>query len=140
MSTFFRVAVYLSFVMIGFNLSIAFVGTLGAFPVEDIPGTGTVDESSTLTAFTRLTGGMEGVWLMVTSITGIGAIILAIAVKSFIPVGVHLFSVVFWTAYIKSNSILSVGGYIPGDFLAIFFVCMIFLFIAAVIGMLIGSG
>ena len=140
MSTFFKIAVYLSFVMIVFNLSIAFVGTLGAFPVEDIPGTGTVSEDSALTTFTGLTGGMEGVWLMVTTITGLGAVLLAIAVKSFIPVGVHLFSVVFWTAYIKSNSILSVGGYIPGDFLVIFLIGMIFLFIAAIIGMLTGSG
>lgn len=140
MNTFFRMAVYLSFAMIVFNLVIAFIGTLGAFPVEGTPGTGTVAETNALSTFTGLTGGMEGAWLLVTTITGFGAIALAIAFRQMIPIGLHLFGLVFWTSFTKANSIFSTGGFIPGEFLAIFFIGMMFLFIAAIIGMITGSG
>jgi len=137
--SFFKIAIYLAISMIVFNLVVGYVGSLEVFPVESIPGTGTVEENNALTTFTGLTDGMEGVWLMVTTVTGITAIGLAILTRSWIPVGLHLFSTVFWTAYTKSNSILSVGGYVPGDFLAIFFIVMMFIFLAAVIAMLTGS-
>jgi len=115
--SFLRIAIYLSIAMIVFNLIIGFVGGLDAFPIETIPGTGTIEEGNALSTFTGLSGGMENVWLLVTTITGIGAILLAIATRS----------------------VLSVGGFIPGDFLSIFFVCMLFLFLAAIVGILTGG-
>jgi len=141
MSTFFRIAVYLSFAMIVFNLVLAFIGSLNAFPVSGDIGTGTIGESNALTRLTGLTGGMEGVWLVVTSLLGLASAALAIATRSIVPIGLYIFGEVFWTAWIRSNIILSSTTLqIPGEFLGIFFICMMFLFIAAVIGMLTGSG
>jgi len=137
--SFLRIAIYLSIAMIVFNLIIGFVGGLDAFPIETIPGTGTIEEGNALSTFTGLSGGMENVWLLVTTITGIGAILLAIATRTLMPVGLYLFGEIFWTAYIRSNSVLSVGGFISSDFLSIFFVCMLFLFLAAIVGILTGG-
>jgi len=140
-NTFFRMAVYLSFAMIVFNLVIAFIGTLGAFDVEGTPGIGTMDETDALSVVTGLDDpNMNGLWLLLTAVAGIGAAVLAIAFRTMTPVGLYLFSLVFWTSYTKANSILSTGGYMPPEFLAIFFIGMTFLFIAAAVGMITGSG
>lgn len=136
--SFLKTAIYLALLMITFNLIVGFVGSLDIFPVESTPGTGNVDDDNILTTFTGLRGGMEGVWALATATTGIAAVGLSILTRTWIPTGVHLFSVTFWTAYTKSNSILSIGGYIPDEFLGIFFGIMVLIFIAAVIAILTG--
>jgi len=141
MSTFFRIAVYLTFAMIVFNLVIAFIGSLSIFPVSGELGTGLMEESNALSRLTGLTGGMEAVWFIGTSLLGLASAALAIATKSLVPIGLYIFGEVFWTAWIRSSLILSSPSLqIPGEFLAIFFICMMFLFIAAIIGMMAGSG
>lgn len=147
MNTFFRIAIYLSIVMILFNLTVGFIGGLTnvegnpVFPVADTPGIGNVNESSILGEVTGLEDpNMNALWVSVIGIGLLGASALSILTRSLIPIGIYLFSTVFWTAYINCNSILSAGGYIPSEFLSIFFAGMIFLFIAALIGMLTGSG
>ena len=147
MNTFFRIAIYLSIVMIFFNLVIGFVGGLTntdgdpVFPVAGTPGIGNVNESSILGEVTGLEDpNMNALWVSVVGGGILVAVVLSILTRSVVPIGIHIFSTVFWTAYINCNSILSAGGFIPGGFLSIFFVGMIFLFIAALIGMLTGSG
>jgi hypothetical protein len=126
--------------MLFFSLSVTFIHALGIFPVADNPGLEGITNENVLSRITGLTGGMEVVWALVTTISGFGAIVLGILTQSMTPIGIYLFSTVFWTAYINTSSILNVGGYIPADFLIIATVGIIFIFIAAVIGMLTGSG
>lgn len=141
MNTFFRLSIYFSFGMIIFTLAVSFIFSLGAFPLNENPaGIQDIDDANALTVLTGLSGGMEDLWLMVTMGTGVIAIGLAILTRSMTPIGLHIFSLVFWTAYTKTNSILNMGGYLPAEFLVIFTVGMVFLFIAAIIGMLVGSG
>jgi hypothetical protein len=134
--------------MIFFNVAVGFVGSLTTpsgdpvFPVAgDMGINSNVSEGTILANVTGLDNpNMANLWLSVVGLGFLGAVTLAFLTKSVIPIGIHLFSTVFWTAYIKSNSILSAGDFIPGDFLAIFLIGMIFLFIAALVGMLTGSG
>jgi len=147
LNTFFRIAIYLSVVMIFFNLVIGFVGGLTnvdgdpIFPVADTPGIGNVNESSILGEVTGLEDpNMNALWVSVVGGGILVAVVLSILTRSVVPIGIHIFSTVFWTAYINCNSILSTGNFIPSGFLSIFFVGTIFLFIAALIGMLTGSG
>jgi len=133
--------------MIFFNLVIGFVGGLTnvdgdpIFPVADTPGIGNVNESSILGEVTGLEDpNMNALWVSVVGGGILVAVVLSILTRSVVPIGIHIFSTVFWTAYINCNSILSTGNFIPSGFLSIFFVGTIFLFIAALIGMLTGSG
>ena len=135
---FFRVVIWLSILMIVFNLAIGFVASLDVFPVESVPGTGYVEPDNILTTFTGLSGGMENLWLAITTVGLLLSIPLAILTNSLIPVGIDIFATVFWTAYIKSHTVLSVGGYIPTEFLGIFLGVMVIVFIAAIIAMLTG--
>jgi len=140
LNTFFRVCVFLILAMLMFSLSVTFIYNLGIFPMPGNPGIEDVNDENILTRITRLKGGMEGVWLLFTTISGFGFIMLALLTQSMVPIGLYLFGAVFWTAYINVASILNVGGFIPGDFLLLFTVGLVFIFIAAVIGMLTGSG
>jgi len=126
--------------MIIFTLAVSFVQGLGAFPYQTPIGQQNISEENAVTQLTGLTGGLNEAWLY-ASFLGAGLAILAsILVKSFVPVGIYLFGLVFWTAYIRTFTIFSVGDYIPYSFLVIFSIGMIFIFMAAVIGMLTGSG
>jgi hypothetical protein len=126
--------------MLMFSLSVTFIYNLGIFPMPGNPGIEGINDANVLSRITGLTGGMEGVWLLVTTVSGFGFLMLALLTQSMVPIGLYLFGVVFWTAYLNVASILNVGGFIPGDFLLLFTVGLIFIFIAAVIGMLTGSG
>lgn len=146
MNTFFRVAIFFSIAMIVFNMVIGFVGSLEnpagdkVFPMRDTPGAVSADEESILSEVTGLEEpNMEALWIGIVGGGMAVALFLSWISHTLTPLGIHLFSTIFWTAWIKSNSILS-GGFIPQEFLNIFFVGMIFLFIAAVIGMITGSG
>ena len=55
-------------------------------------------------------------------------------------IGVWLFSSVFWTSYNNAISVIDVNSWIPGDFLLMFTVAFLFLWVGAVIGILTGSG
>jgi len=140
LNTFFRVCVFLILAMLMFSLSVTFIYNLGIFPMPGNPGIEGINDANVLSRITGLTGGMEGVWLLVTTVSGFGFLMLALLTQSMVPIGLYLFGVVFWTAYLNVASILNVGGFIPGDFLLLFTVGLVFIFIAAVIGMLTGSG
>ena len=125
--------------MLLFSLCVSFIHGLGVFPVADNPGLETTSDN-VLSQLTLLDGDMSALWLSLVTIGGVTALGLAYLTHSVTPIGIHLFGTVFWTAYIRTSSILNTGGYIPADFLLIATVGMIFIFIAAIIGMLTGSG
>jgi len=123
-----------------FTLVLSYVQSTGAFPVsgtggQEISSTGEVLEQTTALE----TGNMNYLWGIV--IGGIAAgLVAGWITHSIIPTGVFIFGGVFWASFINTHSILSYGGWIPGDFLMIFTVGAVFIFIAACVGMLTGSG
>jgi len=141
MNSFFRIAVMICMLLLVFTMVANFIQGLNAFPVEGSPG---VDVSSTDNALSSLTGldnpNMNYVFLGVTSLALLGTIALAYFTRSMIPIGLFFFGEVFWTSWIRFTSVFSYGGYIPGDFILIFTVGVMFIFIAAVIGLLTGGG
>ena len=141
MATFYQTCIYLCFGLIAFNLLFNFVDVFGAFTTTN-PDVGvTVDEGNVLSELTGLTdASMNGLWLIAVGGTGIAAIGLAWITHSITPVGIHLFSTVFWTAYMRTITVVNYGGYIPGELIVVFTVITLLLFVAAVIGMLTGSG
>ena len=139
--TFFRVCIYLCFGLLVFTLLISFIESTGAFPYEEAVGVQGITEENAIQTLTGLdTPSMQGIWLAVTTLAGVGAILAAWMTHSVTPVGLWLFGEVFWTAWIRTNIVLNAGGYIPAEFLIIFTVGVVFLFIAAIVGMLTGSG
>lgn len=125
--------------MIVLTLSINFINGLDIFETVETGVGISGDSDNIFSQLTGLTGGMEFIWLAVTSLAGVGAVLLATFMHSAIPVGAYLFSVVFWTSYGRSLSVLS-GLYIPSDFLLIGTVAMLFIWAGALAGMFSGSG
>lgn len=141
MNTFFRLAVFFTFAMLFATIIGNLLFTTGAFTyVDAAPGQQDINESNALSKLTGLSGGMESLWLIATTIAGITAVGISILVHSVVPIGIYVFGEVFWTSYIKLGGILSFGNFIPADLLTLIGVGMIFLFVAAVIGMFTGSG
>ena len=143
MNSFFRTCVVICFIMLAFSLVANFIDSTGAFGSHTggNPGVSVSSGDSALRTITNLEDpNMQSLWLGVTGLSLIGAIALAYVSHSLTPIGLHLFGAVFWTSWIRMSSIFSYGGYIPGDFILIFTVGVMFLFIAAIIGMLTGSG
>ena len=140
MNTFFRISIFLCIALLVFTLLISFVDGIGAFPYTnpigiEIGDTGTLLEDTT----TLERPNMDYLWLLV-----IGGIFAGLAfsarTQSIVPAGLFIFASVFWALFINTISILSIGGWIPGEILTIFTACTTLIFIAAAIGMLTGSG
>ena len=143
MNTFFRICVMFILLMLTFSLIANFVSGLGIFPNVAPVGIDVEEDSDALTLLTGLEDpNMKDIFLGVTTLTFIGAVALSFFTRSIIPIGLHLFSLVFWTSWTKMVVIFSVGSppYIPPDLLLVGTVGVMFIFIAAIIGMLTGSG
>jgi len=139
--TFYRTCIYLCVILIIFTLSINFVNSLGAFESYDASPTEeeiTVDNA--LEQVSGMEGNMASLWGLVVSLGAVGAFALVYVSKQISPIGIYLFSTVFWTSWLRMNMVVNVNGIIPVELMALFTVSAIFIFIAAVIGMLTGSG
>ena len=112
MNTFFRIAVFLAFGMLIFTLSLNFIDSLDVFPISGGIGQQGINETNAISKLTGLNGSMTDVFIIATSVGAILSIGLSILTRSIVPVGIYLFSEVFWTSYIRTFSIFSIGGYI----------------------------
>lgn len=141
MNSFFRVSIMICLLMLVFTLVANFVSGLGIFPNVANIGTSVGGISDALSRLTGLTdGNMNMIWLGVTGLSFLGAVALAAITRTMIPIGLHLFSLVFWTSWLRMSTIFSYGGYIPVEFIVIFTVGVMFVFIAAIIGLITGGG
>ena len=141
MNSFFRITIYFSIALVVFSLSINFIDGLAAFPIETEMGPQINNTDDALAALTKLDDpNMNSIFLLVTTGAGIVAVALAALTRSVVPIGIYVYGAVFWTSWIRAQSILSFGGYMPGDFLLIFTVGVMFIFIASIIGLLTGGG
>ena len=149
MSTFYEKCVYLTIVIFIFTLIFNFVMGLGIFSLVVQPeGTqfdgNMSDYLKTATISSDYEGGfiMDHLWETVL-LGSVGGLLLAIATQSTTIIGVYLFCFVFWSAFLNLISVLEVGGFLTGamwGLVGIGTAVMGFFFIAAVIGMLSGSG
>ena len=146
MNTFFRICIFICIGIIIFTLSVNFVNSLEtedgvkAFPVE-YETKSNITNDNILSELTGLTDpNMNFVWLLVTSAGALVAVGVGIFTQSITPVGIYLFGNVFWTSWIRMFAVVNVGGMLPETFTFIFLAGSVFVFIAAVIGMLTGSG
>ena len=141
MNTFFRICVYFCIALMVFTLLLNFVAATGAFSYtpddagKEITDTGTVLEDVTALEEPN----MDYLWLLVVGGIGAGLVVGALT-HSVVPAGIFVFGSIFWASFINVHGILSIGGFIPTDLLTIFTVGVVFIFIAAIVGMLTGSG
>ena len=145
MKTFFETCIYICICLIVFTLAVNFIHTTLAFPATGNIGQQTSDTSTALSAFTGLDNTyMNSIWGIATGVGAIAAIGLAWITHSISPVGIYLYSLVFWTSYIRAWAIISYGHFFEATegiaFILIFTVAIMFIFIASIIGMLTGSG
>lgn len=145
--TFFQICIIFAILLIVFNTSIVFVNALDVFGSEveagiDIESGDTSD--NVFTKITGLTGGAQSIWVTVLSITGIMSIGVAILMHSAVPVGVWIFSSVFWTSYTGLIGVININNIFTSEplsyFLLIFTVGLLFVWMGALAGMFSGSG
>ncbi|NIQ88323.1 MAG: hypothetical protein GWN93_04300 [Deltaproteobacteria bacterium] len=140
MNTLFRICIVICLGLLIFSLAVSYLEGTGAFEVsggagKDIGSTSTVLGDATDIDETN----MNYIWGVVITSTIVGAI-GSYFMHSVVPIGISIFSSVFWASFINTHGILSVGGYIPGDLMTIFTIVTVFVFIGACVGMLTGSG
>ena len=83
---------------------------------------------------------MLSLWGLVTGLGVAAGLVIGKLTGSTAPIGIFIFSDAFWTSYNATLHILTIGNYLPDSFILLATVGVTFLFIAAVIGMLTGSG
>lgn len=152
LSTFFQICIYITVAMVLFTLSISFVSALGVFQttVETgfVPGDTTNETFSDLTNLETSSGltGMNAILAIVTgSIIGlVGGMALGWIMQSTVFIGIGVFTGVFWTSYISALSIVNTNNWLMAFPMNLFVgmgtVGMLFIFGAAITGMLSGSG
>jgi len=136
----FKICIGFTLLLLAFSLMANFLSVLEVFPHTTNIG---LDVDSNEGALQILTGldepNMQYIFLGVTGLTFIGAVALCYLTKQIIPIGIHLFGVIFWTSWIRMTSALGYGGYMPVELLAVFTIGTMFIFIGAIIGMLTGN-
>lgn len=139
MNTFFRTCLFLCIGLIIFTLGLNFVNGLGVFPTEIEAGVGSgSDTSSYFSAFAEKD--TSYIWGLVIGGGVIAGGLISVLTRSIVPVGISIYATVFWTSYLRALGVLNIGNYIPADFLLMFTVGIVFLFIGSIVGMLTGSG
>ena len=152
LSTFFQICIYITVAMVLFTLSISFVSALGVFQTGVdagfVPGDTTDETFSGLTNLETSEGltGMNAILAIVTgSIIGlVGGVFLGLLMHSTVFIGIGIFTGVFWTSYGSALSIVNTNNWLMAYPMNLFVVMgtigMLFIFGAAITGMLSGSG
>jgi len=143
MNTLFRITFYLMILLILFNLGWGLLRGIDNTVYADSQDNNVIGESTDMGIFTELTG-LQGDALNLFSISAVvgmaGATAFAYMVQSLIPVALYIFGVGFWASYNATVTTININGWIPGPFMAMITVVMIFLFMGAVIGLITGNG
>jgi len=140
MSTFFKLCIFYCIGLLIFSLLFGLVSATGAFDLSSQPGVQISSTEDSLGELSSLQTPSVGFLFGLVAFGSAAGIFLGWVTKSIVPVGISIFGSVFWASFINTHSILSTGGFIPVELLLIFTVCTMLIFIAAVIGMLTGSG
>lgn len=141
LSSFFQKCIYFTVIIFIFTLLVNFIIALNIFGVVAIgPATGG-DPSGYIEETFNIKLTTTDIWSIAFGAAAIGAIGIGFLTQSTTVVGVYLFSVVFWTGFLSMYN--SFGYLFVGTmsmFFGIGFAIVLIVFIAAIIGMLSGSG
>jgi len=142
MNTLFRICVYYCVALLIFTLAFNFVTSVGAFDVTSGPGITNVNEENLLSFFSDWSGGMNAVFGGFVILSFSLVVLLAWAFHSMIPIGIYIFSMIFWTSFLRAWGIFMDAGFLEGlqEFTFMFWAGTVFIFIGATVGMSTGSG
>jgi hypothetical protein len=147
MNTFYRTCVIICLGLLVFTLWLNYVQSTNAFPISETSGQDIGDTGTALGETSSLENpNMNWLWASVVAGIALGIGSAAAArwiganVNATVLGGVSFFGTVFWASFVKTHSILSIGSFIDPSVLTIFTIITMFVFIAAIIGMLTGSG
>lgn len=153
----YQISIYFCIIMLIFSLSVSFVSAAGFYQTnvtsgpqlgdksEEIVGNATKTNRSVsqkteeegLDLPSKLTFG--NLWPPLLFGGGLSVIGVAWITRSPRVIGAFAFGLVFWSAYLNMNSIINIGGYMPGfGFTAIFHSGISLMFIGAMIGIFTG--
>jgi len=139
-----KTCLYICMLLIMFTLVINFVDSTSAFDTKVESGVETqTSDNDVLEVFTNNPDQtVNNIWLVAVGSALVGAAFLAAITHSIVPIGIHLFSTIFWTSYLRAWAVISAGGFTEdlGGFMIIFTAAVMFLFIGAIVSMLTGSG
>ncbi|GAH03598.1 unnamed protein product [marine sediment metagenome] len=140
LNTFFQICIYFCIITLVFTLAINVVSAWNLFVTVD-SGIQTAEQSDNILAvITGFSGGMEIIWTFILTIGGISSIIVAKFLQNSSIIGVWLLSSVMWTSYFKTVTVVDINNWIPSDIILIFTTAILFIWVAAIIGMLSRSG
>ena len=141
MNTFFRICIMICILLIVFNLTWSIVRGWQVFEGMSEEEASNLDTQDWFLTFTGLDSGMAGLWLLVTGVGLAASGFMAWATHSTTPIGIFVFADIFWTSYNGTVNIINIGNWATDTgFILIVTIGMAVLFIAAIIGMLTGSG
>lgn len=139
MNTFFRTCLFICIAVIIFTLGLNVVNGLDVFPTEIEAGAGGGDDTASyFSSFAE--EDTDYIWGLVIGGGVIAGGLISVLTRSIVPVGISIYATVFWASYLRALGVMNIGGYIPDDFLLMFTVGIVFLFVGSVVGMLTGSG
>lgn len=136
-SIYFTLAMFLFILVFNFIVGLNIFGAVAGGPtVEGTPEQYALSLFGSPLSFTNI-------WSIGAGAMVVGAVAIAIATGSMIAVAIYLYGVTFWTGFITMWGIfatVAMSNVTILSFLGIGFAVMIVVFIAAIIGMLGGSG
>lgn len=147
--SFFETCVYITIILFVFTLLFNAIMSLGIYTTLTHPSGIDLDGNISdlikdMTVSTQYSKGIviENLWSVVL-LGGLGGVGLAIVTQSASILGIYIFCFFFWGSYGNLLSILSIGGFLTGGLWAFVIIgtgAVTILFVAAIVGMLSGSG
>ena len=137
--TLFHICIVICLGLIVFNLGLGYLQSTNAFgSVSSIGDDTTTDEA--LAEYANLEeSSMDYIWEIIFG-AALAGLFVGWLTHSVVPIGLFVFSGVFWASFINTHHVLSIGGFIPGEILGIVTILSMFVFIGACVGMFTGSG
>jgi hypothetical protein len=142
-NTLFRIAFYLTILFMLFNLGWGFIrgidDTIFAEGTEQ-NHIGNTTDTSVFNELTGLDNAGLSIWAMLMGIGGVVTGLVSWAIQNLTPFALYIFGSGFWTSYNATVTAVNLNNWIPGDFMLMITVVVLFIFVGAVIGLITGNG
>jgi hypothetical protein len=143
MNTLFRMAFYITLLLIVFNLGYSLITSIEGTAFSSVDDPNVIEGTTDTTIFNELTG-LSGagasIWAILTGVGAVGSLAFSWMVQSIQPVALYVFGVGFWTSYNGTITSLGLNEWLPPALILMITVAMIFLFVGATIGLITGNG
>jgi hypothetical protein len=144
MNTLFRLALYITIVLMMFNLGWGLLRSMDGTVFADVGDHGAdIEDGSSIgiiRQFTGLKSSDQALWGIILSFGVLASLAFSWMVHSLVPVALYIFSVGFWGSYHATITSINIGGVIPAGFMLLVTGVMAFLFLGAIIGLTTGNG